>query len=391
MGGLRIYTNTTSRYLALDLSGKHPFSICFGICRRSPEDTDPRSLVVNATNSVLDVPYALRNELLTLAMYDEEKKRESHVDVSRLSITDSKVDSYLTLSSPVGRTKNWKFCLSYYQYHIDPASELGLLLETGRRYSLRMKAGVDFGGKGWRYVDEGEPLEHQTPSSTSSESLRLVVTRADGRAMFWTVSSVPWPPSIQTQMRRCRNEGDNDEATILEITVVNTGSEAITVQTSGGQKFLAPRLPFGGEENFPEIDLRARLINEVPSPGAAIRIFDPVTNAVVRETDKSHICVLYDPKKHDPRPMLKNTVTLTPDEPLVRRLDVSRLLSKLPDGKYGLLMEPRGMWWCPGCRENFETEDEDRIPHHLYKTHIPPLMLETEDVVEVQVEDGIVK
>ena len=114
------------------------------------------------------------------------------------------------------------------------------------------------------------------------------------------------------------------------------------------------------------------------------------TGQVARETRKPGPCGGA-ANPHDPRPKLEVLTTLRPGQPLVRHVDVSSLLSKLAEGKYGLRMEPRGMWWCKGDIEDFAAVGEDRVPHHLFETTIPPLILESKDVVEVQVENGTVK
>ena len=54
---------------------------------------------------------------------------------------------------------------------------------------------------------------------------------------------------------------------------------------------------------------------------------------VVHDFAKPPICVLYDPNA-DRRPMLSNIVTLNPSEPLIRRVDISKIVSSLPDGRY---------------------------------------------------------
>ncbi|KAM5377857.1 hypothetical protein ACJZ2D_004761 [Fusarium nematophilum] len=392
MDELKIHTVISSRYQVFDRSGNLPFSIVFGLCRRSSEDTDPRSLRLSTSNSILDVPYALSNKLLTLRVHDTESKRDTEVDVGQLSQTDSKDESYLTLPSPVGRTENWKNALSVYQYYVDPKSELASLLEPGKKYTIRNKAGDDLGGKGYTYVHQEEHTEEQGKVSTSDDKPKLVSSRADGRATFTVVPSLPWSPKTQTRLRRRRAEEDNsnDGVTLLEITVLNTGTEAISVQTRGRQRFLVPWGPMQPEEEYPPEDPRPRIIDQkTPAPGATIQVVDTATNTIVRETTKPGVCGLY--QKHDPRPKLEVLVTLEPGEPLVRQVDVSKLLSGLPDGTYGLRMEPRGMWWCAGKCEDFAAEGEDRVPHHLFKTMIPPLMLESEDVVEVQVENGVAK
>ncbi len=47
------------------------------------------------------------------------------------------------------------------------------------------------------------------------------------------------------------------------------------------------------------------------------------------------------------------------------------------------------MWWCFGDVEDFETRGEERVPRETFKTVVPPLMLDGDDVVEVQVKEMI--
>lgn len=60
-------------------------------------------------------------------------------------------------------------------------------------------------------------------------------------------------------------------------------------------------------------------------------------------------------------------------------------LAGAPDGTYGVHLEPRGMWWCKGSLDEFE-EDDDRVPYRLWNPRTPPVLLESEDVVEVQIQ-----
>ncbi|KAK5994158.1 hypothetical protein PT974_07599 [Cladobotryum mycophilum] len=291
-------------------------------------------------------------------------------------------------------TENWEKSLSIYQYHINPSSELAPLLELGKKYMICNKVGEDLGGKGHRYADEVEPLKEQGKPSTLTEVSKLVSSRVDGRATFMVVPSLPWPPKTKTRMQWCRSDGDNisDDrkggVTLLEITVINNGTEAITVQTRGRQRFLVPRGPMQPEEEYPPLDPRPRIIDpQRPTPAAAIQAVDTATNTFVRGATEPGVCGLY--QKHDPRPELELLVALKPGEPLVRRVNVNKLLSSLPDSTYGLRMEPRGMWWCAGSCEDFAAEGEDRVPQHLFQMTIPPLMLECKDVVEMQVKNGV--
>jgi hypothetical protein len=381
METLKISTIINRKYQVFDRSGHLPFSIVFGLCRRSTEDTDPRLLVINTAETILDVPYALKHEFLSIHGKDAETKRGFLVDVGKLDQFEG-ANSTVTLASPVGREKNWKESLTVYEYHVKPGSVLASLFEPGNNYEIRIKKGGpaggrgpgDFGGTGHTYIDT-------TRNPASTESLKLVYDRADGCASFLVVDSLPWPPEIETRMQQSQGK----DAT-LEITVSNQGGNTITVQTRGRQRYLSPWGPMYPRE---EHSSRPRLIDsQTPAPGGHLQIIDLLTKEIVREVTKPPICQLYGP--HDPRPKLDFLIMLKPGEQLVREIDISGLLSKLLDGTYGLRMEPRGMWWCPGSYEVWRDEADDRVPHHLYKTLIPPLVLQCEDIVEVCVSNGVV-
>lgn len=399
MDDLKIYTVINSRYRVFDLSGNLPFSIVFGLCRRSKEDTDPRALVLAASNSILDVPYALTHKLLTLRVEHPKWKTDVEVDVGQLSQGKDNLEPYLTLPSPVGRMGDWRKCLSIYRYDVGPGSELASLFEPGKKYSIKhtIKRGGDLGFGEYSYVEPAEPLkEHGEPSASVGQP-RLVSSRSDGRPTFQVVPSLPWPPNVQTRMQRYRGNTEklsNDEKSgdaVLEITVLNTGTETITAQTHGEQRCLCPRGPMYAEEGYPGADLRPRLIApNISTASDTISIIDMATSSTVREASKpTGICPLY-AANQDPRPRLELLVALKPGEPLVRCVDATKLLSGLADGVYGLRMEPRGVWWCVGSCEDFANEEDDRVPHDLFQTLIPPLMLECDDIVEVQVENGVV-
>ncbi|MCJ1345992.1 hypothetical protein MMC31_004203 [Peltigera leucophlebia] len=72
---------TATRYRIFDASGQLPFSLVFGLCRRSPADTDPRPLLLEIAASVLDVPFALAHGLLTLhEQHPEDAKQWAEAD-----------------------------------------------------------------------------------------------------------------------------------------------------------------------------------------------------------------------------------------------------------------------------------------------------------------------
>lgn len=379
--GIRSIIN--SRYHVFDRSGKLPFSIVFGLVRQSREDTDPRSIIIQTSNSVLDVPYALSHGMLQLRVFREKTGEDVLVETERLGLPcGNKGESSVTLPSPVEREGNWRTGMVIYRYPIDPESDLASLFKVGEKYTIRIVKGSDFGGL-YDYADPTEtPTEQSAPPKPGSKP-KLINSKAEGRATFAVVPALPCPPKIQTQMRWRR--------TLLEVKVTNLDSEAVTVQTSGRQHFCVPRGPLKEEAGHMIDDGRPRLIDAgSPSPELTLRVVDLATRTVVRGTRDVGPC--RPPSQSDPRPTLKELVTLKPDEPLVRQVDVKRILSELPDGRYGLQMEPRGVWWCLGsCGDFTLVEDNDRVPQELYRSMIPPVVLECEGIIEVQVENGMVK
>lgn len=286
--------------------------------------------------------------------------------------------------------------MSTYRYDIDPDSDLASLLEPGKKYTIRNEAGQDLGFSDFGYSEQDESTSGQGIAFISSKTGKLVSGRRNGHASFVVVSSLPWPPKLETRMRRCKTNdshaSDNGKSPpqLLEVTVLNTATEDVTVQIRDRQRFLTANGPMeteDAEEHCLPFDPRPRIIDaEIPTPKATIQVIDINTQAVVRPAHKPTGYFQY--KLTDPRPRSKNLVTLKPGEPLIRHVDISEVTIGLPDGTYGLRMEPRGMWWCLGNCEAFAVEDGERVPQRLFTSMIPPLMLECEDVVEVQVQNG---
>lgn len=67
MNKLPIYTLIHNQYQVLDTSGQLPFSVVFGLCRRSSQDSNELPLVLDTRRSALDVSYALTNKILKLS------------------------------------------------------------------------------------------------------------------------------------------------------------------------------------------------------------------------------------------------------------------------------------------------------------------------------------
>ncbi|KAI1370150.1 hypothetical protein F4677DRAFT_383919 [Hypoxylon crocopeplum] len=394
MEEVRLQTAIHSQYQVFDASGQLPFSIIFGLCRRLPSDTDARPMVLHTASSFLDVPYAIAHGLLSLHEHHEEGGQETQVHLAdRPRLSESKVGAYLTLSSPVGRAQHWREAVTIYQYRIDPNSELASVLQPGRKYTIRL-AGKDLGVKWWAYGDNDQlPNNTEGSPTRASETAKLVNSKPSaGKASFAVVVELPHPPKVETHMRLCWNEesaDDADGASALAISVLNTGAQPITVQTRGPQRFLVPWGPFQPEEVEAS---RPRIIDAAsPAPSSGLLVVDAATGDVIREARKSGPCSGLTDSNADHRPKLETLVTLMAGEPLVRRVDISRLLDGVPDGKYRIQMQPRGVWWCVGSCTEIGDEGDDRVPRRLYQTRIPPLMLKTEDVVEVRIENGKIR
>ncbi|KAI0868741.1 hypothetical protein GGS24DRAFT_481452 [Hypoxylon argillaceum] len=386
MESLRIHTAINSRYRVFDTLGQLPFSIVFGLCRRSPEDIDPRSIVLQTKHSALDVPYAIAHGLLTLYEQHDGNEPDTEVDVSgqlKSLEADSEDEEYLTLHSPINRTEHWRNAFTIYQYRIDPKSELASMLESGKKYTIRLTS-EDLGVKWWTYSDAVQPLNNPKLTAQTSETRKLVNSKPSaGKASFLVASALPYPPKTHMHMKLVQD----GSAVFIDITMINTGSQPINVQTRGRQRFLVPWGPFQPEEESE--DTRPRIIDSIsPTPGSSIRIVDTATGDAVREPKKPGPCgPLYD-SRTDPRPELESLVTLIPSQPFVRRVDISELLDGLPNGKYRVLMEPRGVWWCFGSYDEISDEGDYRVAKRLYQTMVPRLVLGTDDVIELQIENG---
>ncbi|CAG7556445.1 unnamed protein product [Fusarium equiseti] len=370
MAELRIWTVISRNYRVFDKSGKLAFSIIFGLCRR--DDTDPRPLRIETKGTILDVPYALSNDLLQLRKYNPRTRQYVQFEVGKLNNTNPP-HAHVTLPSPIGRAANWRSCITEYHYHVELKSELASLFEQGERYAVQNVSGWQLGPGAFSFIDDKEPSQ--------IDRCQAVSGRVNGRAIFEVVESLPWPPELQTKMQL----KISDYTTWLTISVTNMESESITIQTRGRQHFLVPHSAFDvtPDYNHPRI-----LDEERPAPEATIKILDLATNDIVRRPRSPGPCGGAQ-RQHDPRPKLDVLTTLRPGVSLVRDVDISSLLAELPDGRYGLKMEPRGMWWCFGDCEEFKRICEDgRVPQDVFQTMIPPLMLECDDVVEVRVENG---
>lgn len=396
MDELRIHTQIHSHYQVFDASGQLPFSIVFGLCRRSPADVDPRPLLFEIAGSVLDVLFALAHGLLTLHEQDpEDTEQWVAVDLSRLNKVAAKGVKCLSLPSPVNRTEHWRDAFTVYQCHIDVHGELASILGPGKKHIIRL-ASEDLGVKRWAYSDRKQFVDNNGKPSHNSEAVKLVNSNSTaGNATFTVLKGLSWPPRMETRMRLCASSPSSDSAhadakprgsTALEVSVTNTGSDPVTVQTRGHQRFLIPWGPFQPEPGAN--DDRMRIIDAMPHkpPTSSLQVVDSATGEVVRGNDQRGTGPLTD-SNADRRPKAEDVVTLKPGAPIIRELDIGALVDGLPDGQYKTRMQARGCRWWPGEVGKEEGED-GRVPAHLCGAIIPSLMLESQDEAELRMRNG---
>lgn len=395
MSELRVHTQLNSRYQVFDASGELPFSLVFGLCRRSPADTDPRPVLLDIAGSILDVPYALAHGLLTIYVYNP--KFSEHVvglDLTYLNEITTVKGKYLSLPSPVNRTKLWRDAFTVYHSPIDVNSPLTSVLEEGKRYRIKM-TGADLGIRRWAYSSRHELADEDHPPTHDSKSVKIVNSKPSaGNATFTVVKCLPWPPIVKTTISLRKSSPSLAHTTIdtdsepsrdkaLEISVINTGHDSVTVQTWGKQRFLVPWGPFQPDPDAD--DSRVRIIAS-ESGMASLQVINFATGDVVRGNDDRVKCFLTD-SHIDSRPKLENLVVLRPGDPLVRRLDTRALLDGLADGQYFIRLRSRGCRWWDG--EIGEEDCEDgRVPERLGNGLVPPLMLKSHDEVGICIRDG---
>ncbi|KAK7062282.1 hypothetical protein R3P38DRAFT_2758552 [Favolaschia claudopus] len=382
---LAIQTQIHSRYEVFDSSGRLPFSIVFGLCRRSSVDTDPRPLVLDIAGSALDVPFALANGLLMIHERDpSDIRRFIDVDLSRLEDVPAHDAHYLSLPSPINRTRHWRESFVEYLFPIEADSPLASILKPGKRYTVKL-ASEDLGVRWWAYGDRPEVVDGDGGVvRTQSENAKLVNSKSTaGNATFTCVSALPWPPRVKMGMRLVT---PSNGQVLLDVSTTNIGDRTVLVQTRDRQSFL---IPWGSSQPVSDTfdDSLSRIIDgDSPKPPtSSLRIVDVASGAVVRG-NKRPVCSLNNSPAPRP-PKMDWLVPLHPAEPKVMQVEIQHLVNGLADGLYRLEMEARGCWWYDAEVEA-DGDSDGRVHPALYKTTIPPLILETADILEVQVRNG---
>lgn len=394
---LRIKTRLQSRYNVFDASGRLPFDIVFGLRRRS--DSDPCDISFRTTNSFLDVPYALANGILSLHELRTSTtghKERSEVDVSRLreAITDNEPTiRYITLPSKSNRTEmRGQMGFTEYRYRINPGSPLASLFESGKKYRIAL-ANRDLGKHHWIGSDHVSLSSTLTSTAEHSIEHRNIISNShSGFAVFSVIESLIWPPTVETRMHLLsppKNEtssSDDQDRTLLQVTVTNTGSDIIYVQTRGQQRFLSPWGPFQPESDDGLNAGRRPCILDPSSTTSNLQVIDVTTGLVVRDPPKPGVCGLTSGRP-DLRPMVDQLAVLRPGVAVSREIQLDRWVRGLDDGRYLIRLMPKGCWWHFGDIKG-DPDHDGKISKRYVVAKQTPVVLESRDEVEFQLIDG---
>lgn len=403
---LRIHIRLHSQYRALDLSGGLPNHIIFGFCRRWKEDLDPRTIILDTSGSILDVPYAIANGLLEIEGAAETQ------DAVRAFSAEPGPRRYFAIP-PVKRVKcrgNRNEDFEVFSYEVEVGNEMAGLLKLGTKYDIRI-ADKGLGIRWWRYLDAGEVLpEIGIPATGETEATKLIcMNKPWGHAMFTVVESVQFPPKLDVRLRlRSRPEpsesGKDDisqgRAYILEASITNTSpSRALCIQSRGHQRFLNP---WGLIQPISDIAHWPRLLSTAEIPRFSLKISSingETTTVVYRH--KPPICagLLAGGRNIDRRPIRSQFTTLFPGEPVVMEVDLGAFMHQLvdnlgwKDGMYKTeIDDSQGSWWCWGSVDEVfrdaELGQKEKIPQDLYDLQRVPVRFTSEDEVVVEIVDG---
>jgi hypothetical protein len=413
MGELQISTTLGQRHAVFDQSGELPFTVLFGLMRRSKDDLDPRPLTLDTRKSALDVPYAIAHGLLCLVNEDGgvmEAQPSTDIPNALRELADLDSDNmepFITLSSPVNRPHRLRNeVVTRFEYLIEKDSALGSMLRPGTKYGIRFPSNGsaprrrDLGIRWCAYGDPKDVLDDSASPLCDSEPLTLIAL-AKSRVSLLVVPSLPWPPKLVTSLElalHATSEGEDDtangdRAVYLRVTTIQSGSEPVSVQTRGRPWYIHSK----GLWDEPLYEHLPRIIHPYePAPETCVRIVDQATGHVVRDpwplgpSGPSG----YGAGSNRP-PLLDDMVTIEPGRPLVRLVDISKVIigwpmqGRLSDGQYEIHLLERGMWWCWGSRDELAAvSDNDRLPQRLWNRQVPPARLFSENAVEFRIQDG---
>lgn len=303
---------------------------------------------------------------------------------------------YIVLPPKSNRTEpRGQMGVTEYRYRVDPGSPLASLLEPGKKYSI----GLTNGDLGVHHCigSDHVPLSSTSSLSTSTAELaidcrNLISNPHSGSAVFTAVESLIWPPTVRTRMRLLnprRNEipsSDGGNVPILEVTVTNTGSDVISIQTRGQQRFLSPWGPFQPESDDGLCAGRIPCILDPSSTTASLQVVDATTGSVVRDALKPGVCGLTSGRP-DSRPNVDQLVVLTPSLAISREIQLDKLVHGLADGRYLIRLTPKGCWWHSGDVKS-EPDHDGKVSKRCTIATQTPVVLESDDEVEFELIDG---
>lgn len=389
MNELKIHVLIQARYQIFDVSGRHPFTIDIGLCRHSPDDPDPRSLIIDVSGSVLDIPYAIANGLLIshgINTLQGDKERLKHINLDT-PIEEGK--RYITLPSPVGRTKHYKDCFTIFEYPVEKGSALASLFLPGNEHRINL-ASRDLGIKWYIYLDDLLlPIDH-IPLSRLSETTKIVNSKPSaGHAGFRVVESLPWPPEVSTRVHLV--PATDTESVCLRISIINMSTHSLSIEPRGrSQLYLEPR-DLLGDRTTTRHRLHRTLTPNLPLSSFGFSITDAITGKEVADNLPRPGCAGLTSGKLDPRPRATSLLTLKPGQAVLRNVELSTVLRRCEDGAYTICLREQCKWWCLGSVEEIcDREDGDggRVRKELFSRDIPPLVLKSEDIVEVRKVGG---
>ncbi|GAB7334790.1 hypothetical protein MBLNU13_g06710t1 [Cladosporium sp. NU13] len=395
---LRVQTRLQSRYNVFDASGRLPFDIVFGIRRRS--DSYPRDISFQTTNSFLDVPHALANGILSLHEQRTSTtgaKKRIEVDLSRLREAikgNEPTLEYITLPSKSNKTDvRGQMGVTEYRYRINPGSPLASLFESGKKYSIAL-ANRNLGNHHRWVGSDHVPLSSNLVSTAerSIESCNIVSNPHSGFAVFSVVESLIWPPTVETRMcllsppKGETSSSEDQDRTLLQVTVANTGSDVISVQTRGQQRFLSPWGPFQpGSDDGLNAGRRPCIIDPC-SATANLQLIDVATGSVVRHPPKPGICGLTSGRP-DLRPTVDQLVVLTPGIAVSREIQLDRWVRGLDNGRYLIRLIRKGCWWHFGDIKG-DPDHDGKVSKRYVIAKQTPVVLESDDQVEFELIGG---
>jgi hypothetical protein len=389
MDELKIHVLMQARDRIFDASGKLPFTIDFGLCRRTPDDTDPRSLLIDIAGSALDVPYALANKLLVsqgIRTPPLDKKRLKHMDPNT-SMAEG--ERYITLPSPVGRTKHYKDSFTMLEYRVDKDSEVASLFRTGKEFRIALTS-RDLGIKWYTYIDDPSLPIDQTLLSRPTETAKIVNLKPSaGHLAFKVVESLPWPPEVSTRLHFIAATDTTPSS--IQISITNMNTRPVSLEPHARQQLYLGQRDIIGDRTTTRPRFHRALEADLPLSLFSFLITDTVTSQEAADTLPRPGCEGVTRGNLDPRPRGKGLFVLEPGEAVLRHFDLGTVLGKCEDGVYGIRLREKAQWWCVGSVEEIchkEDEDEGRVRKDFFSKGIPPLVLRSEDVVEVKKVNG---